>query len=37
MPTIYWIGKDKVINHHIDVTKYGYIMTTWTTRELWSG
>ena len=24
MPTLHWIGKDKVINHHMDVAQQKY-------------
>jgi hypothetical protein len=28
MPTLHWIGKDKVINHHMDVPfKVGYSLS----------
>ncbi len=43
MPTLHWIGKDKVINHHIDVPfrvlqhTYGFENGTQTERETKSG
>lgn len=43
MPTLHWIGKDKVINHHIDVPfkvlehSYGFENGTQTEKETQSG
>ncbi len=43
MPTLQWIGKDKVINHHIDAPfrvldhVYGFKKNAKTTREIFSG
>lgn len=43
MPTLHWIGKDKVINHHIDVPfkvlehAYGFDNGTHTNEETNSG
>ncbi len=43
MPTLHWIGKEKVINHHIDVPfrvlehSYGFNNGTQTTEETKSG
>ena len=43
MPTLNWIGKDKVINHHIDVPykvldhSYGFVNGTQTSTETNSG
>lgn len=43
MPTLHWIGKDKVINHHMDVPfkvlehKYGFDNGTQTNQETNSG
>lgn len=43
MPTLHWIGKDKVINHHMDVPfkvlehSYGFDNGTQTDQETYSG
>jgi adenine-specific DNA-methyltransferase len=43
MPTLHWIGKDKVINHHLDVPfkvlehSYGFDNGTQTDQETNSG
>lgn len=43
MPTLHWIGKDKVINHHMDVPykvlehSYGFVNGTQTEQETNSG
>ena len=43
MPTLHWIGKDKVINHHMDVPfkvlehSYGFDNGTQTDHETNSG
>lgn len=43
MPTLHWIGKDKVINHHLDVPfkvldhSYGFDNSTQTENETHSG
>jgi len=43
MPTLHWIGKDKVINHHLDVPfkvlehAYGFDNGTQTEQETNSG
>lgn len=43
MPTLHWIGKDKVINHHMDVPfkvlehAYGFANGTQTEQDTNSG